>query len=100
MTIKLNYLMRWSKASIKWILNPRQRYCIFAFISCGFAFLYPLVGWNPILLLWIVNAFFAYRETRLSKIRFIHVAIALILAILVLINLLTRILGVSWTIVL
>ena len=41
----------------KWILNPDRRYVLFIGISFGLAFLIPILGWNPLLLLWIVNVF-------------------------------------------
>ena len=47
----------------------------------------PFVGWNPILTIWDINSFLAYRENHKSKIRFFHVISVIILTILILSNL-------------
>ena len=74
---------------------PNHRYQIFTLLSFGLILLVPLIGWTPIIALWIVNAYLAYREQKLSKIRFVHAVIALILIILAIMNILMRILGIS-----
>lgn len=83
------------KKYAKWFLTPNHRYYIFTLLSIGLIFLFPLVGWNPILIFWIINACLAYREQKLSKIRFVHIAIAFILIILVMLNIIMRVLGIS-----
>ena len=59
----------------KWVSAADQRYCIFTLLSFGLVFLLPYIGWNPILLLWTVNAYISYREQPHSKIRFSHIFI-------------------------
>ncbi len=83
------------KKYANWIFNPNRRYHIFTLLSFGLILLYPFFGWNPILILWIVNAALAYKEHKSSKFRFVHFTIALLLSILVLSNIVMRILEIS-----
>ncbi len=72
--------------SQEWILVPSRRYRLFAWISFGFMFLFPLLGWNPLLILWTVNACLSCREACHSKMRYLHVAMALVFLAMILIN--------------
>ena len=70
----------------KWIRVSDRRYQLFTLVSFGLAFLIPLVGWDPLLILWIINACLGYRENAHSKIRFVHAAVAAVFLILLLMN--------------
>ena len=71
----------------KWILNSNRRYILFTGISMGLVFLIPRVGWNPLLLLWIVNGCFCYKESKSNKIRFFYSVLVILLGILFTFNL-------------
>lgn len=71
----------------KWVSVASQRYCIFTLLSFGLAFFIPFVGWNPILLLWTVNAYLSYREEPYSKIRFVYIAVIFLFSIVMILNL-------------
>lgn len=85
--------MVWLKEKIKWILSPDHRYYIFTVLSFCLLFLYQHIGWSPILILWIINACLGYQEQKSSKIRFVHLAVGIVLALLVVTNIVMRILG-------
>lgn len=71
----------------KWILNSNRRYILVTGISFGLAFLIPIVGWNPLLLLWIVNGYFCYKEERVNKMRFFYTILMILFGIVFIFNL-------------
>jgi len=71
----------------KWILNPDRRYVLFIGISFGLAFLIPILGWNPLLLLWIVNGFLSYKEAKSNSIKIFNAVLVLLFGVLFIINL-------------
>ena len=66
----------------KWILNPDCWYILFMGISFGLAFLIPILGWNPLLLLWIVNGCLGYKEAKCNSIRILNVALVVLFGVL------------------
>ena len=71
----------------KWILNPDRRYVLFIGISFGLAFLIPILGWNPLLLLWIVNGCLSYKEAKSNSIKIFNAVLVLLFGVLFIINL-------------
>lgn len=74
-----------------WIRNSHKRNHLFAWLAFVFIFLFPVLGWNPLLLLWTINACFSYKEAGNSKIRYIHALLAVIFTLLLVSNLIVRI---------
>lgn len=72
----------------KWVLNPDCRYILFMGISFGLAFLIPILGWNPLLLLWIVNGCLGYKEARFNSIKIFNAVLVLLFGLLFANNLL------------
>ena len=70
--------------------DSRKRNKVFAWISCVMAFLIPLTGWNPILLLWETDLYFSYRKSTNKKIKIFYAVAIALLAILIFSNALTR----------
>ena len=54
------------------------------------AFLIPLTGWNPILLLWETDLYFSYRKSTNKKIKIFYAVAIALLAMLIFSNALTR----------
>lgn len=79
--------MKTQKFFHKWIANANRRYMLFTGISVGLAFLIPLLGWNPLLLLWIVNWCFCYKETTSGILRLFYAILAVLFGILFVCNL-------------
>lgn len=80
-------MRHWKSFYNKWILVSDQRYRLFNWLSIGFALLIPLCGWNPLLILWTINAFLCYKETQHSKIRFFYVILGILFLFLTILNL-------------
>ena len=57
------------------------------FISFGLAFLIPILGWNPLLLLWIVNGCLSYKEAKSNSIKIFNAVLVLLFGVLFIINL-------------
>ena len=67
----------------KWILNPDRRYVLFIGISFGLAFLIPILGWNPLLLLWIVNGCLSYKEAKSNSIKIFNAVLVLLFGVII-----------------
>ena len=69
------------------LLNKETRYWLFTVLTILALILVPYVGWNPILIMWAINAVCSYRETKESKFRFVHIGVAATFVILICVNL-------------
>ncbi len=74
----------------KWLEDPVKRSGLVSVVSCGLAFLIPVTGWNPLLLLWTANFCFAYKENLHRTVRFFYGAAALLLLAMAAFNLTMR----------
>ena len=70
--------------------NSNERYHIFAILTLILFFFIPVLGWAPILILGIVNAYMSYKEASFSRFRFFYVAVMLIFSLLAVSNLIVR----------
>jgi len=70
-----------------WIFNPTRRYSLFTGISFGFAFLIPVFGWNPLLLLWIVNGCLCCKEAESNPLKVLHAILVIVFGLLFAFNL-------------
>lgn len=80
-------MMKLKKFLYKWIFNSNRRHILSTGISFGLAFLIPILGWNPLLLLWIVNGCFCYKEAKSNKIKCFYFTLVILFGILVTFNL-------------
>lgn len=69
------------------LFDPTYRSRVFGLTAGILLFLIPILGWNPLLLLWAVHLCFSYRETSSRPIRIFYCALVLLLAALILRNL-------------
>ena len=67
----------------KWVLSPDRKNRLLTIISLGLGFLIPYLGWNPLLILLIVNAYLSYKEAEDKKIRFLYVLITVIISAMI-----------------
>lgn len=83
-------MKRLQKFFHKWILVPNRRYILFTGISFVLAFLIPILGWNPLLLLWIINGCLCYKEAKSSKNKFFYIILVILFGVLFTFNLCLR----------
>ena len=70
----------------KWIWDRQRRYILFTCISCVFIFLLPILGWIPLLLLWIINCIIVSKETDSNKVRIFCIVLAAVFGVQIVIN--------------
>ena len=56
-------------------------------VSVCLGFLIPVTGWNPILILWLINLFFGYKENRKNKSRYFYLGAMVFVGLLIGFNL-------------
>ncbi len=59
---------------------------LFTLISCVLIFLFPILGWNPLIVLWIINCAIVYKETDSKKVRIFCIVLAAVFAAMIIIN--------------
>lgn len=69
------------------LLDPTFRNCFVSVLSVCLGFLIPVIGWNPILILWLINLFFGYKENRENKTKYFYLGTMVFVGLLIGFNL-------------
>lgn len=83
------------KRFFKKLHDSTFRNCLISVLSVCLGFLIPLTGWNPILVLWLVNLFFGYKENKKNTFKYFYIIAIILLSILIGINLFLKLFTVS-----
>ena len=75
---------------LSFIKNPVYRIRTMLVLTCLFLFLFPFIGWNPLLILWTISLCFVVYELRHSKIRFFYIGIIVVFIAMIVFNLVMR----------
>lgn len=71
----------------KWVKKMNQKYNLTMWLNIIFAFLIPVLGWNPLLILFIINLIVNYKHTYHMVVKGIYILLICILFILMFANL-------------
>ena len=90
--------MNWLKNVVRRAVSPERRYYVFTILSFVLLFLLPQIGWNAVLIIWVINAYLGYREKKNSPVRFAHIVVGILLVLLLAVNIVMGILNKSLTV--
>lgn len=71
----------------KWVKEMNQKYNFTMWLNIIFAFLIPVLGWNPLLILFIINLIVNYKPTYHMVVKGIYILLICIIFILMFVNL-------------
>jgi len=76
---------------MKWffrkLYDPTFRNCLVSVLSVLLSFLIPVTGWNPILVLWLINLYFGYKENQNNKTKYFYLCALILVGVLIGFNL-------------